>query len=151
MPVGPRRLRFRDVARVGVAVPAVVLMDVAVRVLGFRRTQGLLGAMFPLRDPPIGVELEDDPHLLELVRSLDRVGRMYRPGELCLRRSLLLWAYLRRRGAPAMIVLGVRRPGSSGPFAHAWLEWRGRPLAEWSDPTSAYVALAYRGVQGGGA
>ena len=43
----------------------------------------------------------------------------------CLTTSLVLTALLARRGIPATLVIGVR----PDPFAaHAWVEYRGRPL-----------------------
>ena len=45
----------------------------------------------------------------------------------CLTRSLVLTALLARRGIPAMVVIGV----CPDPFAaHAWVEYRGRPLLQ---------------------
>jgi len=42
-------------------------------------------------------------------------------------RSLVLTALMARRGVPAMIVIGV----CPDPFAaHAWVEYRGRPLLQ---------------------
>jgi Transglutaminase-like superfamily len=45
----------------------------------------------------------------------------------CLTTSLVLTSLLARRGVPAMIVIGV----CPDPFAaHAWVEYRGRPLLQ---------------------
>lgn len=59
----------------------------------------------------------------------------------CLRRSLLLWAFLRRSGVASELRLGFRNPG--GQFeAHAWVEWNGVPLNDTPDVRSRYAVPA---------
>ena len=56
----------------------------------------------------------------------------------CLRRSLLLWAFLLRSGVASELRLGFRNP--DGQFeAHAWVEWNGVPLNDAPDVRSRYV------------
>lgn len=56
----------------------------------------------------------------------------------CLRRSLLLWAFLLRSGVASELRLGFRKPG--GVFeAHAWVEWNGSPLNDAPDVRSRYA------------
>ena len=59
----------------------------------------------------------------------------------CLRRSLLLWAFLLRSGVASELRLGFRNPG--GKFeAHAWVEWNGLPLNDTPDVRSRYAVPA---------
>jgi hypothetical protein len=59
----------------------------------------------------------------------------------CLRRSLLLWAFLLRSGVPSELRLGFRNP--DGKFeAHAWVEWSGVPLNDTPDVRSRYAVPA---------
>lgn len=63
---------------------------------------------------------------LHLGRAVVRT-MAFLPGDTrCLRRSLVLLQLLERRGISARLVIGAR----SGPdfLAHAWVEYRGRPL-----------------------
>lgn len=56
----------------------------------------------------------------------------------CLRRSLLLWAFLQRSGVACELRLGFRNPG--GKFeAHAWVEWNGAPLNDGPDVRTRYA------------
>ncbi len=56
----------------------------------------------------------------------------------CLRRSLVLWAFLLRSGVASELRLGFRNPG--GRFeAHAWVEWNGVPLNDTPDVRSRYA------------
>ena len=56
----------------------------------------------------------------------------------CLRRSLLLWAFLLRSGVASELRLGFRNPG--GQFeAHAWVEWHGVVLNDAPDVRSRYA------------
>ncbi|MEQ2008270.1 MAG: lasso peptide biosynthesis B2 protein [Limisphaerales bacterium] len=55
----------------------------------------------------------------------------------CLRRSLLLWAFLLRSGVASELRLGFRNP--DGRFeAHAWVELNGVPLNDTPDVRSRY-------------
>ena len=59
----------------------------------------------------------------------------------CLRRSLLLWAFLLRSGVASELRLGFRNP--EGRFeAHAWVEWNGVPLNDAPDVRSHYAVPA---------
>jgi hypothetical protein len=46
-------------------------------------------------------------------------------GKMCLRRSLLLYRFLRRAGLPARLCIGVRRENDALQ-GHAWIEIEGR-------------------------
>ena len=64
---------------------------------------------------------------LRLGRIVTRVLGVLPRDPRCLMRSLVLTALMARRGVPAMIVIGV----CPDPFAaHAWVEYRGRPLLQ---------------------
>lgn len=113
----------------GVALVVVILFDVFLRLLGLGRTQRLLAGLVPLRDAPCDGDPRRDRRVAEVARALDRAIRVYRPGRMCLRRALALWASLRWRGIISTIELGVRRT-ETGLVGHAWVAWRGEPLHE---------------------
>jgi transglutaminase-like putative cysteine protease len=72
------------------------------------------------REDPYGTGLRLGRIVLRVFGVLPRDPR-------CLTTSLVLTALLARRGVPAMIVIGV----CPDPFAaHAWVEYRGRPLLQ---------------------
>ena len=129
-----------DVARAGAALPVVVGLDVLLRVLGFRRTQRLVGALVPLRDCRRGFDPREKGRVADAVRALDRASRVYRSGGMCLRRALALWAFLRWRGLTSTIQLGVCRT-ETGLAGHAWVVWRGEPLHEPAGTTLEHISF----------
>lgn len=77
-----------------------------------------------------------------LVNAAARHG-LYKAG--CLRRSLVLWALLRRRGLPVELRIGTRL--LDGKFqAHAWVELAGRAVNESDSDLSGYAA--YESIHG---
>jgi hypothetical protein len=62
----------------------------------------------------------------------------------CLPRSLLLWHFLRDRGASAEIRLGVTKLADGNLSAHAWVEFDGLPLNDGPDVLERYEALPSR-------
>lgn len=134
-----RQVGGGDVARAAVALPLLVSLDALLRAFGLRRTQRLVGSAVPLRRQRGGVEPAADPRTGAFVLSLDRAGVVFRPGVMCLRRSLAIWAWLRWWGIDSTIVLGVRRDSADGMAAHAWVEQEGVPLYEPVEAVREYV------------
>lgn len=58
----------------------------------------------------------------------------------CLRRSLLLWWFLRREGIHSMIRFGVRK-WNGGLAAHAWVEYEGTIANDSAEVCAQYAAL----------
>ncbi len=144
-----RHLPIAGLARVALVLPVVVALDASLRLVGFRRTQRLLGWIVPdrtSRTSPPGPHADapnnqpPDPRTAAVVQAIDRAGTLYRPGRMCLRRALALWAWLRWQGTPSDIVFGVRRDGHAL-TAHAWVEVNGRPLQEPAGLVAQHVAL----------
>lgn len=75
-------------------------------------------------------------------RIIERLGPYYPLRATCLKKSLVLFRILRRRGVPAELRLGVRKV--EGDFnAHAWIELDGRPLlATGAEPSYRTLPLA---------
>ena len=60
-------------------------------------------------------------------RLVDRLSGFYPAKATCLKKSLILFRILRKRGLPAKLRIGVRKV--DGQFnAHAWIECQGRVL-----------------------
>jgi hypothetical protein len=70
-----------------------------------------------------------------VVRGILRLARVLRvnPKGDCLLRSLAIYAALRERGWPVVLVTGLRRE-ASGLVGHAWVELDGRVLEELKEP-----------------
>ena len=71
-----------------------------------------------------------------------------RLGSNCMRRSLVLFRFLRRLGFPAVIVFGIKRNGGGELDGHAWIELDGVPVLEPGDPREEFaVAFLYPAPQ----
>jgi cell division inhibitor SulA len=69
--------------------------------------------------------------------------RLPSPFRACLPQALAAQALLRRHGAPAELVIGVRQPADGGPVqAHAWVMSGERVVVGWLDDLPTYVRLA---------
>jgi hypothetical protein len=69
----------------------------------------------------------------EVVAFVDRilVYRLLMRRQLCLRRSLVLYRFLRKLGLNVGINFGIMPPGGSRRMkAHAWLSLNGKPILE---------------------
>lgn len=83
----------------------------------------------------------------ELLREAQRTARMvdaaarYVPYDAtCLRRSLVLWWLLRRRGIDSRLRIGVRKE-ADGILAHAWVECQESVLNDAADISQLYAPI----------
>ena len=88
----------------------------ALRVCGLRWTQRRLDRFVPRRPVADGLS---PPAINRIVRGASRLGS---PQATCLRRSLVLWWLLKRRGVASEIRIGAYN--RDGFKAHAWVEWQ---------------------------
>jgi hypothetical protein len=111
----------------------LALCDVALRILGFART---------LRVATFFSSTETNAASDEVMnRTLHNilVATAFYPGRSkCLEQSVTSFVFLRRRGFPVHIRLGVQ----PYPFyAHAWLELNGRPLTESPEVVARFALM----------
>lgn len=117
------------------ALAALPMTSLGLRLFGYNRTWRLLAAS-ALRPGP-----RRDPGDVDLVaRAVNRAARRWPSEPTCLARSLVLWWFLRRRGWPADVWVGVRREAAAME-AHAWVELSGRVLNDRPDVRDRYVAF----------
>ena len=121
-----RRLLFRA----GTMLPRV---DVSLRLRGWERTRTQWEQWADGMGPRHGIEPRRVAWLVE------RAARTVPWPATCLRRSLVLWALLRRDGVHAEIRLGVRKAGGSH-AAHAWVECQGVVLNDRQDVAQTFPA-----------
>ncbi len=81
---------------------------------------------------PTAASLTAEPETLAAIESVtDLVTRHFRPTRTaCLKRALMRYSLMRRRGYPSCFVIGVRPGGSDGFEAHAWVTLNGAPVME---------------------
>ena len=115
------RLSRRDIAIVAEAAALVIPVEVALRYLSLDALLERLGRAGhgALRD---GAHVDAE----RAARLVDAVAACY-PLTTCLKKSLILFRILRRRGLPAELRLGVRKLQHDF-SAHAWVECEGRVL-----------------------
>ena len=116
------------------------MVAVVLRARGMARTTALLGRL--------GRHAEGDPDTLapqEIARLVNAAASILRAQ--CLPRSLVLWHFLRNRGIPTEIRLGVSRLADGNLSAHAWVELDGLPLNDGADVFERYAALPSSAIQ----
>lgn len=120
----------RLLLRAGAMLPRV---DVSLRLRGWVRTRTEMEHWADERGPRHGIEPRRVAWLVE------RAARNVPWPATCLRRSLVLWALLRREGVQAVIRLGVRKAEGSH-AAHAWVELQGVVLNDRPDVAQTFPA-----------
>ena len=107
---------------------ALPVTGALIRLFGFQRAAKFcarVGGQAPLR-PTSAQDLEDAQAFARLAGIAGRRGPVT---TTCLRQSLVVRAWLRRRGLDAQLKIGVKKNGAALD-AHAWVELEGRPLAQ---------------------
>lgn len=126
----------RDVALAGEALALLAAARLAVWLLPFSRARRLLLAW----SRP-GRAAHAAEKLAWAVAAASR--RLPAPFRACLPQALAAEALLRRHGAPARLVIGVRRTGTAGGVqAHAWVLSGERVVVGWLDDLPSYIPLA---------
>ncbi len=110
------------------------LVALSLRLRGMARTRALLQR---LGRSHVNKAVALEPR--EIARLVDASAALVHAS--CLPRTLVLWHFVRDRGAAAEVRLGVSRLADGRLAAHAWLEFDGRPLNEAADVFEQYAAL----------
>ena len=125
-------------------VPVLLSLDAALYLFGLSRIDRVLERV---QNRPAWRGRRDDagdPRLDErtqrFVAGLDRAARIGRSNGRCLRRSLVLRAWLARQGVSTELELGVRRT-PDGMTAHAWIVWADQPIYEDAQVIGEHVSF----------
>lgn len=119
---------------------ALPLIDIALRLFGFRRLQGAIDRITPRAglQPTTPTHLEAGERLASLAAMAGRSIPIFNVS--CLRQAIFVYWRLRRRGLGPELMLGVlMRAGQMD--AHAWVELDGTALAQ---PGLAHQAFTTR-------
>lgn len=104
------------------AMLSIAVLKLSLAVAGFRRTWRWI------QERTARVPLASDVDAISVRRveyAVAMAAALYPGRAVCLERSLVLYWYLRRRGAAVQYRMGVQMY----PFlAHAWVEHRGEPI-----------------------
>ena len=129
-----RRVLFQSV----LLLPVI---HIALLLLGYYRLRGAMEKLIPLKpsDAPVS-----EPEILQRAGEIARMVSIAAQHGLykasCLRRSLLLWWFLRREGIQSEICFGVRMFNRTLE-AHAWVEYRGIVVNDSAKVHENYQAL----------
>jgi hypothetical protein len=102
------------------------LIEIGLRLFGFKRLEALIGKLVPKRAIKDGLS----PEMISRIVGWAATNGFFRAS--CLRRSLMLWWLMKRRGFECEIKIGGMKD-TDGFKAHAWVEWQGAVI---NDPVS---------------
>jgi hypothetical protein len=103
--------------------------------VGFARTIAHTMGTLP---PSVETVQMSDATIDAIVRQVKRASPLFPGRARCLEQSLALYTLLRQRRLPVALCLGVR------PYrfeAHAWVEYRGRVLGQYTEKTRQMVRV----------
>ena len=115
----------------------LLLFDIGLRTHPFPRLQ-IFAARLSTR-PALPSE-QTEGLILALKTAVDRARYNHLYSMTCLRRSLALQKMLAQRGVATELKIGVRKELSML-SAHAWVEYRGKPIGEPEKVTVQYTPL----------
>lgn len=119
-------------------LPAI---HVALLTLGYSRLRSALEKMTPLKpvaSPPLETEILQKARGIAQIVSIAARHGMYKA--TCLRRSLLVWWFLRGEGVQSHIRFGVRKRDAQLE-AHAWVEYNGIIVNDSTTVREYYLVL----------
>jgi hypothetical protein len=117
------------------ATALLPLIALSLKTKGYQVTRARLEEFVPTKPNVGGIR---DPQALARIVSIAANKSPYHAN--CLKKSLLLWWWLARRGIASEIQFGVNR--DDGDFnAHAWVIIDGQVLLDTDDVTKRYTAL----------
>ena len=123
-----------------VSCAATPLVAFGLSILGFRRMHAALARWPRRRDARFGTEQAASCRARSVAKVVAIAAGRGPVRASCLRRSLLLWFLLRRDGVETILRVGVSREGGTL-HAHAWVEYRGRPLNDADDIAARFPAF----------
>jgi hypothetical protein len=110
------------------------LVDISLRFKGLRVTATALAKSCPQPEPNKTVELSEIRRIVQMVK----LAAKYSLGASCLRKSLVLWYLLRRKGIETELRIGSRRNEEKFE-GHAWIEYQGMVLNDTPDVRERFV------------
>ena len=120
---------------------ALFLLPLAGLVLRLGRYQSVLSALqkaTPLKERRLKADLLPEARRTAVLVNAAAWRGLY--DATCLRRSLVLWWLLRRRGIDSSLHIGARMEGDEF-FAHAWVEFQDKVLNDSPDVRKRFVTM----------
>ena len=114
----------------------LLVIDIALRMLSFRKVQGWIRSP----DQPEVSTIKAEKVIRRSSDFVDLAARRHLYPMTCLRLSLVKQFLLSQQGVNTDLHIGVRR-NQEKLEAHAWLEYQGQPVGEKDPPAGQYTAL----------
>ena len=129
-------LTNRERCLVARACVSLVLVDIALRLFGFRRFVGQPSG----RETTRSVRATDLQRAREYAHWIDLAARHHWVHAQCLHRSLVLDWWLRRERLSSNLRIGVLRDGT-GVLGHAWVELAGQVVGDHATTVATFTPL----------
>ena len=134
-----RRLSPSDRGLLFQSVLLLPVIHIALSVLGYARLLRIMERLVTLRHGS-GSEGQSLQRAREIARIVSMAARHGLYKASCLRRSLVVWWFLRKAGIQSQICFGVR-VFKSQLRAHAWVEYNGTVLDDAGNVHEQYLPL----------
>lgn len=131
--------RADDLRLLAVAYASLLLVDLALRALGFRRLMAIVPKPVNL-DGGRRVRASQHTRAGRFAFWLEVASRRHVIRARCLHRSLALHIWLRRKGLPSHLRIGVRKSGAAL-LAHAWVEMDGNIVNDHAAAVAPFSVL----------
>lgn len=139
-----RKLRRSDLKPIARAWISLARIDVALRLLSFQQVLDRADRRAPTTVVTQPVEFR---RARAYARWIEIAARHHVFHARCLHRSLVLHQWLRGRGLPSALKIGVRKT-DDGIAAHAWVELDGEVVNDQPERVEGFVALSGTAVAG---
>lgn len=136
-----KALSFDEWLLLLVSMVLLPLIAISLKAKGYKWTQTFLTKHLPDRSRSTNSEdaqLKDAQQLARIVTIASSKGAYHAS---CLKKSLLIWWLLARRGTQTELRIGVKN--KTGDFkAHAWVEYQGKVLVDQTDIGEQFSAFS---------
>jgi len=134
-----RALTFAEKRLLALSLLATPVVSSSLALFGYRRTLAALSRWTQPHPRPFADESDRLSRATSAARIVTIAAGSGPVRATCLRRSLLLWWLLRREGIETVVKVGVQRGVGGALDAHAWVEYRGRPLNDTDDVAERFL------------
>ena len=135
-----KELSFNEIKLLLTSVALLPLIAISLKVKGYKWTHGFIANRIqdiPHNNEPEDTQFKEAQQLARIVSIASRNGAY---NATCLKRSLLTWWLLARRGIETVLQIGVNnKPGDFR--AHAWVEYKGKVLQDPADIGNQFSAF----------
>jgi len=125
-----KQLTAEELRLLAIATLLLPMTALGLHLWGYRKTSAFMSRFLPGEDTERKPAGSDMPTAEVTARMVGIAARRGLLETNCLKRALVTWWLLARKGIASEIKFGINKKVSGGLHAHAWVECGGRPLAE---------------------